>query len=546
MVFCDFRAMRSDPAIFARYRDLQAYVGWTAEDERRIAAAAPLLEARFGELIEDFYDELQRHPAAVRVISGGQAQIARLNQTLLTWLRELFAGPYDEQYVARRWRVGLKHVEIGLPQVYTAAAVARLRSGLIRMIRAAWPHSAPDLEPTLIALNKLLDLDLAVIGDAYETEYVERQQELERRRLGDELHREKELSTGLLAHAQAAVLVLDSTARIVRANPVAASYAPGCTADALASQNWIDVFLLAGDRQRVRELLAEQAAGATQSPIVAASALPGDGRPRQVHWSAVPLHDAMGSRFALLVIGHDVTDLYEAQQRALQAERLAAIGQMATGLAHESRNALQRIGASAEMLELELEGNRAALALVERIQQSNSHLHQLLEEVRNYAAPILLDLSPLSVTEPWREAWELLFAQRRGRDARLREHLLTRDLVVEADRFRLVQVFRNLLDNSLAAASDPVLIDVTCEAARLGDGDAVRVRVRDNGRGLSAEERRRLFEPFYTTKPTGTGLGTAIAQRLVEAHGGTIEVGDCPAPGTQIVLTLPLASNARH
>jgi len=103
-------------------------------------------------------------------------------------------------------------------------------------------------------------------------------------------------------------------------------------------------------------------------------------------------------------------------------------------------------------------------------------------------------------------------------------------------------VFRNLFDNSLAATSDPVRIDVTCERARLGGLPALAIRVCDNGPGLTPEQRRRIFEPFYTTKPTGTGLGTSIAQRLVEAHGGTIVLSDNPPRGAEIVITLPVSA----
>jgi signal transduction histidine kinase len=416
--------------------------------------------------------------------------------------------------------------------------MARLRNGLIRALRADWKGDAQDLAATLMALNKLIDLDLAIISDAYETEHAERQKETERRQIEEMLQREQELSSGLLMHAHAAVLVVDQRACIVRSNPIAESFAAGRPGDALEGLEWMGLFLSSDDAERVRASLLEPTAGGQPQPVTASSVIETPQGRRQVHWSAVGLSDARGDRFAGLVLGHDVTDLYEAQRRALQAERLAAIGQMATGLAHESRSALQRIGASAEMLELELEQNPAALELLARIQQSKSHLHQLLEEVRSYAAPIVLDRSPLRITEPWREAWELLSAERKGRTARLGEHLRARNLLVDADRFRLVQVFRNLFDNSLAAASDPVAIDVTCEPAELRGRPALRIRVRDNGRGLSSEERRRLFEPFYTTKPTGTGLGTAIAQRLVEAHGGTIEVGDSSPSGTEIVLTL--------
>jgi len=531
-------------SVFARYRDLQRYVGWAASDEARVVGVRQQVAPHFVELIEDFYAEIERHPAARRTITGGSAQIERLKQTLRTWLAELFTGPYDATYVDRRWRVGLRHVEIGLPQIYTAAALARLRSGLIHLLCAHWTGQQELLAKTVESLNRLLDLDLAIIGDAYETEFLRRQREAERLQVEDALHREKELAAGLLTHAQAAVVVLDRAGRMVRWNPFLETLASGLVEGGVQDRDWFELFLDPSDHDRMRQALLHAEASEKPVPVNVSSLLQQGERKRHLHWSGVPLHDARGLPFAVLVIGQDVTDLYEAQERMVRAERLAAIGQMATGVAHESRNALQRIGATAEMLELELEGNRAALELVARIQQSQQHLHQLLDEVRNYAAPIVLDCSKWRIAEIWREAWELLLAQRRGRQVELREHLVAHDLTIVADRFRLVQVFRNLLDNALAASDEPVCIDVTCEAAQINGADALRIRVRNNGAGMTAEQRRRIFEPFFTTKPTGTGLGTAIAQRLVEAHGGTLEVAGHVQDGTELVLTIPCHASA--
>jgi signal transduction histidine kinase len=166
--------------LFGRYRELQEYVGWTDEDARRVTAAAPLLEAALGPLIDDFYAEIERHPGAVKVITGGREQIERLKGTLRGWLRELLSGRYDADYVARRWRVGWRHVEIGLDQVYTNVALSRLRGGLLRALDAAWAGGADEFRATSRALNKLLDLDLAIIEDAYQTEHLLRQQRSER------------------------------------------------------------------------------------------------------------------------------------------------------------------------------------------------------------------------------------------------------------------------------------------------------------------------------------------------------------------------------
>ncbi len=195
------------------------------------------------------------------------------------------------------------------------------------------------------------------------------------------------------------------------------------------------------------------------------------------------------------------------------------------------------------MLELQFEGDRTALELVGRIQQAQSHLHQLLEEVRSYAAPIILDRSPCRISEVWREAWDLLRALREAKRASLREHIEANDLAIEADRFRLVQAFCNLLENSLAASSEDLRIDLTCEDATLGDLPALRVHIRDYGVGLNVEQRRRIFEPFFTTKPTGTGLGTAIAQRMIEAPRRNALFRRMRAAGTEMVVTLPLKAS---
>ncbi|MFO1094382.1 MAG: protoglobin domain-containing protein [Planctomycetaceae bacterium] len=165
---------------FARYQELQQYAAWTADDALRIRSLAPLLQSHLPALVQDFYEEIERHPAAARVITGGQEQIVRLKGTLLRWLEELLEGTYDANYVSRRWRVGLRHVEIGLDQVYTNMALSRLRSGLVQVLIKAWPRKPEELAATQRSLHKLLDLDLAIIEDAYQAEYLRRQQQVER------------------------------------------------------------------------------------------------------------------------------------------------------------------------------------------------------------------------------------------------------------------------------------------------------------------------------------------------------------------------------
>jgi two-component system, LuxR family, sensor kinase FixL len=245
------------------------------------------------------------------------------------------------------------------------------------------------------------------------------------------------------------------------------------------------------------------------------------------------------------LLGHvgtieDVTDLREAQRRALQAERLAAIGQMTAGLAHESRNALQRAQSCLEMLSRRVADRPAVLDLVAGIQEAQEDLHRLYEQVVAYAAPIVLDRKPCPLRAVLRDAWDHLAPLREGRLARLAESGLTSP-ACEGDRFRLLQVFRNVLDNALDACCDPAEIDVDWTEADIDGRPAVRAAVSDNGPGLTAEQRRRIFEPFFTTKIQGTGLGMAITRRIVEGHGGRIELGPDSesARGTTLLITLP-------
>lgn len=168
-------------ALFSRYRELQQYVGWNeAVDAARVHAAAALLRPYFKGLVADFYAEIERHPAARKVITGGDAQIERLKGTLVQWLDDFFSGQYKADYVMRRWRVGLRHVEIGLDQVFTNAALSRLRNGLLVALEEAWRGDDAELHELRLAINKLLDLDLAIIEDAYQTEFHRRQQRVER------------------------------------------------------------------------------------------------------------------------------------------------------------------------------------------------------------------------------------------------------------------------------------------------------------------------------------------------------------------------------
>ncbi len=245
------------------------------------------------------------------------------------------------------------------------------------------------------------------------------------------------------------------------------------------------------------------------------------------------------SRSVFVAIALDVTDRREAEARLLQSERLAAIGQTVAGLAHESRNAFQRSQACLEMLAMELEGHADELELVERIQRALDHLHHLYEEVRDYAAPINIDRQPCVLSHVWRDAWTHLELARQRKRVALREETRAVNLTCAVDWFAMGQVFRNILENAVYSCPDPGEIVISCQAARLIGQPALEISIRDDGPGFEPEAREKVFTAFFTTKTKGTGLGMAIAKRIVDAHGGTIAVGEARSRGAEILITLP-------
>ncbi|MFH7325801.1 ATP-binding protein [Desulfurivibrio sp. C05AmB] len=267
-----------------------------------------------------------------------------------------------------------------------------------------------------------------------------------------------------------------------------------------------------------------------------------DGTVFPVEFSA-GLVEMEGKKY-VLAFDRDITLRVRTEEALLRSRQLATVGEMAAGLAHEIKNPLAGIKISMEVLSNELELAPEDRDVFTRIVREIQRIENLLRNLLNYARPpkpnfSRLDLN-LQVENGLKNAEMILkspdYAGQNGKRIEFRREL-TQDLPpVQADAAQLQQVLLNLLLNAVEAIAEEGMITL---ATWLGPDNKVRVKVADTGKGMPAEVSASIFQPFYTTKPKGNGLGLAISKRLVELHGGDIEVISSPGRGTTFIITLP-------
>jgi two-component system sensor kinase FixL len=220
-------------------------------------------------------------------------------------------------------------------------------------------------------------------------------------------------------------------------------------------------------------------------------------------------------------------------------ERLAAIGQAVSTIAHESRNSLQRMEAAVHQLKKHATDAEKVQGGIVKLASGTEELHRLHETVLEFVRPRVLQPVPVDARNVVRAAWKEALTQPEMPHVGLVESQETDDTTCEIDAFAVRQVFRNIFENSLAACQNSPEINASYEDCEVSGIAALRIVIRDNGPGLSDEQKSMVFVPFYTTKQRGLGLGLTIARQIVEAHGGEIYLAN--GPGTAVVVVFKRA-----
>jgi signal transduction histidine kinase len=258
--------------------------------------------------------------------------------------------------------------------------------------------------------------------------------------------------------------------------------------------------------------------------------------------SKLPLGWTAIHRFHILSGVESILDtaLGQDSSQAAAAEKRDLLQRLLGRLAHEIRNPLSSLDVHVQLLEEDLAGAAPELRgqLNPRLEIIHGELHRLKSIVENFlrlTGPSALDREPVQLDKIATHVCELLRPEAASRQIDIRCELATDLPVISADPVRLTQALLNLVINALQALGRAGHITVSV----LGSPDQVRIQVRDTGPGIPPEKMIAIFDPYFTTKPEGTGLGLWIAQQIVASHGGTLRAENSSEGGAVFVMSLP-------
>jgi two-component system NtrC family sensor kinase len=271
---------------------------------------------------------------------------------------------------------------------------------------------------------------------------------------------------------------------------------------------------------------------------------------RHFRLSKIPMRLDGDAITHVITIGEDVTEWHAVQGQILQAEKLAAIGQLAAGVMHEINNPLATVAACAEGLSLRIDEMRRAGARVPEntdeytkiIDQEVQRCKRIIDSLLTFSRPRSGDRKPTAVNAVIEQSLFLLKHHARFKRLKLQTILDPELEDVPANAEQLIQVFIALLINAADAMNEQGVITLRTRRG-VSDMEAVVAEVIDEGSGIARSELTKIFEPFFTTKPPGrgTGLGLSVCYSIIASHGGRIEVDSAVGAGTTFRILLPNA-----
>ncbi len=273
---------------------------------------------------------------------------------------------------------------------------------------------------------------------------------------------------------------------------------------------------------------------------------------RVIGYTLSQVKDDAGRAIGAVMFFKDLTRVEQLEERERLRDRLASLGEMAAGIAHELKNPLAGIEVMAGLLRRQVPSSKDAQSLLADIISEAKLANLIVVEMLEFVRPIRLQVERTDVADVLHQAITLA-ESKATRGEVVVDVDIARDLpMLEGDQHQLCQVFTNLVANAFDALEGKGRIAIAATLGSIDEDPAfvpvqtstptVVVEVADNGPGVPADLTDRIFNPFFTTKPQGTGLGLAIVRKIVDAHDGQIDLDSSPETGTRFRVTLPVAS----
>ncbi|HXV61092.1 MAG TPA: ATP-binding protein [Vicinamibacteria bacterium] len=340
------------------------------------------------------------------------------------------------------------------------------------------------------------------------------------------------LASDIIRSMTTGLVSLDASGVVAMVNP-AARRIFGVDADVSAGRPFADVFRGSDELERWISDAIERSESHLRGGIRYRTST---GETLHLGVSVIPLLSDEGRARGALCLVADLTEVVELRSRLLLKDNLARLGEMAAGIAHEFRNALATILGNARLLRAEVEGESREVA--DALIQEGQSLTHVVTEFLQFARPESLSSEHVDLHDMLRGLVEEM--RERASESHVALTFEGDRVGMEGDSRLLRKAFSNLVLNAIESLSDapPRAGRVEVHLSRY-DGYAV-VRVRDNGPGISAADREKIFTPFFTRKERGTGLGLSVVQKVVVSHNGTIELEPAQAGGASFVVRLPL------
>jgi PAS domain S-box-containing protein len=274
---------------------------------------------------------------------------------------------------------------------------------------------------------------------------------------------------------------------------------------------------------------------------------------RVIGYTLSQVRDDDGKVVGAAMFFKDLTRVEQLEERERLRDRLASLGEMAAGIAHELKNPLAGIEVMAGLLRRQVPDSKDAQSLLADIISEAKLANAIVVNMLEFVRPIRLQVEPTRLTDVLHQAVTLAETKAKRGDIVLTVNLPATLPAIDGDYHQLCQVFTNLLTNAFEAMDGRGVIDVTASVGAMDEDPAVVrdaqptpivvVDVADNGPGVPADLTDRIFNPFFTTKPEGSGLGLAIVRKIVDAHDGRIDVTSSADSGTRFRITLPTTNS---